>query len=546
MFSYLHCYLPETWDAQVRAGLINDRAGIRFAESIDLDPEKKFNRLARTDGPLYPLVRGMKGPFYIDRLQGGCFFEGYPYDMALTDAYRALPGDRFWGFQMHEWMSNYSSDLGKLTRNACPAWTEEKITETILRAYPFPHVFLESMNAREMAEGGNPGSWRDFLRNAAALYRKRRDYTGGALLPCDSFFLAFPVELAAGTKRLMPEIGAQTPDTRLQLAYARGMTRGEGYSFGAYYEPWGGRPFSVCCYQRDGLNEWNLIDEKSFPYRAAGANGGSSRSLQRRMHLYAYMAGASFMAEEWGMCNTFYDWHDFVLSPYGEVKKEFIRFTERYPDIGRPLTPAAAVIPDEVAALEMSAFDSDAYLGYPSEDDAFRGKLVAMRRGLDHLFRRAGPMRGDETASLRNCVTPDAVDVVNEAFLRPEKYRYLVDLTGGASLARRFPDKIRKPEEIDSLLEECLPCAVRGNVLKQFTENEKGEIYLLLTNNSGVERSVEKGESTIPDAAETVSIRPNLPRRILPLEGDGRLSAGEDGLFRVRIPAGGYFFAKLV
>ena len=545
MFSYLHCYMPETWDAQVRAGLINDRAGIRFAQSIDIDPEKKFNRLARKDGPLWQTARAVKGPFYVDRLQGGCYLEEYPYDMELVDAWRALPDGRFWGFQMHEWMSNYASDLDKLRRNRCPAWTKKDIVETILRAYPFPHVFLESMNAGEMEEGGCPESWRHFLRNAEALYRKRMAYTGDALLPCDSFSLAFPVELRAGTKRLMPEIGAQTPDTRIQLAYARGMTRAEGFSFGAYYEPWGGRPFSVCCYQRDSLNEWNLMDEKSFPFRAAGANGGSSRSLQRRMHLYAYMAGASFLAEEWGMANTFYDWHDFALSPYGEVKRDFIRFTERYPDIGKPVVPAAAVIPDEVAALEMSAFDSDGYLGYPAEDDRLREKLAVMRRGLDFLFRRSSPMRGDETTSLRNCVTPDAIDIVNESFLIPGKYRYLIDLTGGPSLARRFPGKVVKPEDAETILGKELPCAVRGNAMKQFTENEKGQMYMLLTNNSGIERSVEKGERRIAEAGETLTIRMNIPRRIVPLEGDGRLSQGEDSLARVFLPAGGYFFAAL-
>ena len=544
MFSYLHCYLPETWDAQVRSGLVNDRAGVRFAESLDLEPEKKFNRLARIDGPLYPIVRDMKGPFYIDRLQGGCYFEGYPYDMALVGAYRALPGDRFWGFQMHEWMSNYASDLAKLKRNGCPAWTEPDITETILRAYPFPHVFLESMSAGEMAEGGCPETWRQFLDNASALFRKRQEYTGGSLLPCDSFSLAFPVELGAGAERLMPEIGAQTPDTRIQLAYARGMTRKGRRTFGAYYEPWGGSPFSVCCYQRDGLNEWNLVDEKSFPYRAAGANGGSSRSLQRRMHLYAYMAGASFMAEEWGMCNTFFDWRDFELSPYGEVKRDFIRFTERYPDIGKPIVPVAAVIPDEVAALEMSAFDADTYLGFPVNDDAFRKRLVTMRRGIDRLFRRSGTMLGDETSSLRNCVTPDAVDIVNESFLNPPDYQWFVDLTGGASLSRQYPERICKPEDVDEILNKSLPCSVQGNAMKQFTRNEKGEIYMLLTNNSGVERSVEKGETLIAGASEEISIRMNISRKIIPLEGGGRLSEEEDGLFHVTIPAGGYFFAR--
>lgn len=38
---------------------------------------------------------------------------------------------------------------------------------------------------------------------------------------------------------------------------------------------------------------------------------GSSMSLLRRIFYYAFLAGAKFLAEEWGACNTFYDWNDF-------------------------------------------------------------------------------------------------------------------------------------------------------------------------------------------------------------------------------------------
>ena len=78
MFHYLHCYMPQTWDAQVRAGLIGKSAGIRFSQSIDIPEELKFNTLARTEGALYAMVRDMHCPFYIDRLQGGCYLEEYP------------------------------------------------------------------------------------------------------------------------------------------------------------------------------------------------------------------------------------------------------------------------------------------------------------------------------------------------------------------------------------------------------------------------------------------------------------------------------------
>ena len=158
----------------------------------------------------------------------------------------------------------------------------------------------------------------------------RQEITSGQLLPCDSVMMAPKLEFKLGVKRIMPEIGAQTPRAAIRLSYARGMSRAYKKSFGAYYEPWGGQPFTVCNYNADGENEWN-IHGGEFPFESAGSNGGSSRSLQKRLLIYAYLAGAEFVGEEWGGYNTFYDLKDFTLSPYGKTKRLFLRFAEKYP-----------------------------------------------------------------------------------------------------------------------------------------------------------------------------------------------------------------------
>ena len=75
MFHYLHSYMPETWEAQVKCGLIDENAGIRYSQSLDIPEELKFNNLAAKGGALYELVREMQCPLYIDRLQGGCYIE---------------------------------------------------------------------------------------------------------------------------------------------------------------------------------------------------------------------------------------------------------------------------------------------------------------------------------------------------------------------------------------------------------------------------------------------------------------------------------------
>ena len=57
MFTYLHCYMPQTWDAQLRAGFIRPGDGIRFSQSLDIDDALKFNNLAAVGGKLYNYVK---------------------------------------------------------------------------------------------------------------------------------------------------------------------------------------------------------------------------------------------------------------------------------------------------------------------------------------------------------------------------------------------------------------------------------------------------------------------------------------------------------
>jgi hypothetical protein len=115
-FCFYHPYHPETWQAMIDCGLVRDGDGVKFSQSLLIKDEYKFNNLAAEGTELYNYLREKRSPFYIDRLQGGCYIEEYPYDMTLIDKYREMLGDRFIGWQMHEWLSNYKSDLGKMTK----------------------------------------------------------------------------------------------------------------------------------------------------------------------------------------------------------------------------------------------------------------------------------------------------------------------------------------------------------------------------------------------------------------------------------------------
>jgi hypothetical protein len=49
--------MPQTWDAQLRAGLIRPGDGIRFSQSLDIDDTLKFNNLAVVGGKFYNYVK---------------------------------------------------------------------------------------------------------------------------------------------------------------------------------------------------------------------------------------------------------------------------------------------------------------------------------------------------------------------------------------------------------------------------------------------------------------------------------------------------------
>ncbi len=536
MFVFFHGYSPDTWDKMLATGLVGDNDGIRFQQSLDLPVELKFNRLARKGGELYNIIKERNCPFYIDRLQGGCYIDEYVYDQNLLDEYRCLLGDKFYGFQMHEWLSNYRSDANKkLAELSADEWTKENIKSVIFEKFPFKNLFLECMTLEEMAAAGKPLTAEQFYNNMTAIYKKRQKI--GDLIPCDSAFLAYQFEFSAGTKRIMPEVGAQTPDSRLQICYARGMTRREGKSFGIYYEPWGGEPFSACAYN-GRKNEWNM-ENGDFPFETYGPNGGSSRSLQKRIFLYAYLSGAEFISEEWGLYNTFLERTDFELSPYGIVKKEFLNFVRKYNDIGDKLTPIAAVLPEELTVLD-SCSEPYKLFGYDSTNE----RLASIKKGVREIFASSVPMIGSEREqrALKNSDIPDAIDLLNHDDGMLKKYDYLIDLTFGSDLKDKFSN-ICETKDIAEILRKALPCYVDGGLHWMVNECKSGGYYLTVFNHSGVVRSVAEGEYTLPEAKKTVTVSFKNEASPTVLEGKGTLSK-EAGAYRLTIPAGEFTFIK--
>ncbi len=545
MFRFFEAYNAKAWKGLVKRGFINAYTGLRFVQE-EVPNGKKFNDVAKEGGEFFNIAKELKAPIHVDRLQGGECIEEYPYDEKLIHKYEELLGNNFWGFQMHEWLSNLRNDLKKIRSGGCQEWTVEEIEKSIRKQFPETELlFLEGATAQEFADYGEPKSAEEFLRFAKAIYEKRqKKYT---LIPCDSAYLPFQYEIkqSAGKQhKFMIEIGAQVPDMRLQFAYARGMARAyDNASFGAYYEPWGGDPFSACCYNKNKDNEWGLNDEK-FPFKTEGENGGSSRSLQRRCYLYSYFSGADFISEEWGLCNTFYDWQDFEISPYGQIKKDFMALVDKYQDAGERITLVAVVLPKDMDAVTIKTrwmHPDEEPFGYKLEL-AQEKRYVQFLEKINKIFSASTEMSGNEYWQLINSDVPDAFDVVHSDCSTLANYPWLVDLSNG-EIPSALKGRVVSVEESIAIVKKQLPCVVKGNCHWFVNECKDGSKLLVVFNNDGIVRSVKEGEYALPEATTRVSVSIKDGGALQRLEGSRGLEC-RDGEYLITIAPGDWFLAR--
>lgn len=542
-FTYFHCYSDELWEGYEKNGLLDVSFGIRLPQGAQIPNEKKFNEILKKGGFLHSYIKKHRCPLYIDRLQGGSYIQDYEYDQELIEEYKSLLGEDFLGFQIHEWLSNYHNDVqSKLGELESKDWNEESITAHIFKKFPFPYLFLEAMSAKEHAEAGKPADMRRFYKNMTAIYDKRAKKH--PLVPCDSYFIMYPFEAEHGAEIIMPEVGAQIPDMRLQMCFARGVCKAYGIKLGAYYEPWGGIPFTTCSFQPDEKNEWYIGGKDDFPFVTGGPRGGSSRSLQWRVHLYAYLSGAEMISEEWGGFNTFKNTSTFELSEYGEVKKRFLDFVKKYPDIGEKVAPIAAVISNALPCYTLSKTpcNTNELFGYPlteAEADINR----AAHEGAEKLFKNATPMLGNEAHVLINSDTADAVDMLNEGDGKAlDAYEYLVDLTGEKDFASKHANCV-SADDVPVLLKKLLPCAVEGG-LHYMLNKCRGGYYLSVFNHSGIVRTQKDGDTVLPEATQTAYITLKESFTLTPLEGNTDVTF-ENGKYRVTLSGGDWLFAKI-
>jgi hypothetical protein len=491
-------YAPDYWEGLRRRGLLRGEIGVRFVQSPWAEPASLFNRAAAPGTPLHRLLHEGGYGLLVDRCGGGCPYRFYEFDRALLNAYAARLGDAFLGVQLHEWMGWAAHLFAQSRRPPRQAGVSsgESIRDVDL---------LGDVEGDALPDAGPPEypeEMADFIGKAANLYRRLSRRCGGCVNLVDSGVQSYLQGLRLGARHVMPELGNQTPLSRLQVAYARGMARAAGRSWGVYYECWGGSPFSVTCHT--GTSLWRMpagATGSGEGIRHGGA-GGSSRSLQGRLLLFSWLAGAGSFAEEWGDSNTFFDWTRCELTPYGQIIQDYLDLADAVA-IGDPVTPVGLVLDPSLTPLEVALLAG--WIDKRLRLFPIRERDLAVRPLLTSLFWPSDPptvghhpTRGNDWYNLTNTPWPDVFDIIpadaepavfdeGEAALRGRLNAYRgewLSCAGGveAALARlRDWLRARLPVWVDG------PCA--------WMLNRRGEQWLLAVfNNEGVHRTADRGE----------------------------------------------------
>ncbi len=546
MLKFIHTYTEDSFRGIFEKGLWREGDGFKLMHKNYLPEERLFNEIAKVGGVLYERIKELNCPFYIDRFQGGIPFPyEYDYDKNLLDEYKKMLGDKFLGFQMHEWVSNFESE-NKRVLEAKKNWIAEHGSLDgfwehyidVVKTDPMA-LFTEAWSVEEWSKMKHPENINEFVDYVYKMWKLRAEQTGCPMFPADSGYLAPKIEIEMGAELLLPEIGWQIEGTRLQIAYNRGMAKAANIPWGVYYECWGanqdGRngsvddrltvPYSLNSFD----NEWTEDElQGQIVERTHGnpENGGSSRSLQERMWVYSYFSGAQYMGEEYGVCNTFKNLQDFELSEYGKVKKKFLDFTVKYPDLGETYTPVAIVLPAELPIYTFEAIDK--YLGYTLEqkDSDLAEKIRNIKKTLNKLFYKKAPdydWVGRDAHCMQNTDYPDVFNIIHgDAEEAVKEYEYIIDLTGDADFAKSHGNII-DVDDLDGILKKMLPCRFSETLHSVYNRTENGWL-VFAANNNGILRDADKGEYSEENSTVVSDIIFNdSDMSITKLEGSGEL-----------------------
>ncbi len=544
MICFIHTFTQDTIDILLSSGLFRKGHGLKIMHKPDYLPPYDFNSVAKEGGVLHGTLERLSCPFYIDRFQGGLgYTKTYPYDSELLKKYKDSKVFSFMGFQLHEWASNYRSDIKRITelceRKGIPpeeVHNHKKFWKNIKNGTY--ELFSEVYSPDEWAEIPLALTREAFTKACEALYKRRLRDTDGLIFPTDSYFMAFRTEIENGAKLLLPEVGWQIPNMRLQISFARGMAKSANIPWGIYYECWycnrEGK-FSIPFSLKDAGDEWveNLLYEgygNELPFEKR-EHGGSSLSLMERAWVYAYFSGAEIIGEEYGICNTFRSCKSTELSPYGDVKKRFIDFTEEYTPEGELYTPFAVILPKEMTMPDNRLLED--YLEFPPDEAFPREYMRSFRSSIESIFGQSGKY-GNMGHTLRNGGLPDMCDVIYEDMTDDiENYEYLIDLTAENELKSTYRNTV-SVEEAKKIINRLLPVEICDRLHYTFRKTKDG-FHILIMNNDGILHENFNPDKILTEATVTAHLTDS--KAVHKLYGDGILNSDSKG-FSVTLKGG--------
>ncbi len=488
------------------------------------------------------LLQGAKEtgkPYYIDRIMGGMPFQSLEGIEGIAAKLKDDPN--FLGFQAHEWANSPTHDY-------------HRIHQLILdKGLPFAAASfteLEGSMARPYFSSGDFELFQSIyreLKTQSDVEAYLSDYfkalvarTEGQLVSVTGHGQVHHTALRLGAKNVMAEIGNQVPLTAFQIACARGAGKQHGKPFGAYYEPWGGRPTGCIC--ATDFSPWwphepkmkELMDGYNI-----GPQHGSSRSLQRRLLYYAWLSGAAWWSEEWGAENYFSNWEDYPLTTYGKIVQSFQQTTASLA-APRPIVPVALVMPRDTFGIDiryMAGFTNTLWRIAP-EGDAFHDQL--RRFGKTFLAtQRAGG--GGDVHNLTPSPWIGCFDVfddrVSDTLLQSYEAVVYFDASRprGADKGIYFDNSAACNEAIFSAMARRLPYTVDVSVgMAQAVSGDR--VLVGVFNNLGVTKTTE-GEQADPKAFRIATVTGNTAGHEI-LLGKAFVTGTTDSELTINIPAG--------
>lgn len=501
----IHSYFPKYIQQLFRHGIARKGDGYKITQTFRTPADKCVNELLKEGSEFFEWMRENASCFYVDRLQGGIFYSKYPYDFTLLEPFIQKTQSEFLGLQLHEIGSTRRLDWERIQKCLAAdnlAWNEKNIYESVKKISinkEYPH--FSQATAGEYAVLTPPKTLTEFADDVDALIQKRQKENNGQVFMCDASTILCRNEKANGIKTAFIETGWQTPFTRVQFALRRGLSRASGNKWGVYIEPWGGKEYTAYRMTTDGSNDWYAsTDPSKMLFKVYGEEGGSSMSLAKRLMFYSLFAGAHYFAEEWGAANTFYDWEEGKLTPYGIHKQKMAALAAQLTDV-TAVTPIAILLPKEYRIVRVHGKPMD------FENDITDGDYYEIIRRIHKLIYN-GESLGFEDHILTVGRYGSLFDIIYEdSYEHPEEeYQLLIDFSG--NLVGKTPRTVNGFEEaalfhaLDAFMAEFLPFTLESNTDLDYTLFENnGERYCCLWNHRGISKSLEEGETADPAAA---------------------------------------------